>query len=84
MPPARLGDLDFEFFMQEIPLFLICLNSTTVFRSACVTVIEELNVQHLTLVKKRLVESVFVRNRILLQDVTKSKDMEEKEDERSD
>ena len=54
MPPARLGDLDFEFFMQEIPLFLICLNSTTVFRSACVTVIEELNVQHLTLVKKRL------------------------------
>ena len=48
------------------------------------TVIEELNVRHLTLVKKRLVESVFVRNRILLQDVTKSKDMEEKEDERSD
>ena len=86
MPPARLGDLDFEFFMQEIPLFLICLNSTTVFRSACVTGIEELNVHHLTLVKKGWLRafSFSKRHLILFQDVTMSKDMEEKEDKRSD
>ena len=50
------------------------------------TGIEELNVQHLTLVKKGWLRafSFSKRHRILLQDVTKSKDMEEKEDERSD
>ena len=60
MPPARLGDLDFDFFMKEIAIFLTCFNSTTVFRTACVSGIEELNVHHIILVKKRLVESVFI------------------------
>ena len=50
------------------------------------TGIEELNVHHLTLVKKGWLRafSFSKRHQILLQDVTMSKDMEEKEDERSD
>ena len=48
--------------------------------------IEELNVHHLTLVEKGWLRAfLFTKcHRILLQDVTKSEDMEEKEDERSD
>ena len=50
------------------------------------TGIEELNVHHLTLVKKGWLRafSFSKRHLILFQDVTMSKDMEEKEDKRSD